>query len=193
MPIPIPNRASGFTLGDPSASAKIDVFFDIQCPHSKRAWPTIIALLKHYESKPVSVTAHIITLSNHRQAWDMSLALFALSEGDAKRFFDFASFLFDRQDQFYNAQFMQKTHHDLRILAADFAHQHAGVNQQSFLKKMDAYETYIDARTPIRFAATRAVWATPTFFINNADDVPISFDSNLQDWICVLDALMAKK
>ena len=80
MPIPIPNRASGFTLGPSSANVKIDVFFDIQCPHSKQTWPTIIELLKYYESKSVSVTAHLITLSNHRQAWDLSLALFALAD-----------------------------------------------------------------------------------------------------------------
>lgn len=190
MPIPIPNRASGFTLGEPLANAKIDVFFDIQCPHSKRAWPTIIELLKHYESKGLSVTAHIITLSNHRQAWDLSLAMFALADDDAERFFDFASFLFKRQEQFYNASFMHKTHSDLRLLAADFANQHTGIEKEKFLNRMDDHDVYIDARTPIRFAATRSVWATPTFFINNADDVPVSFDSSLQDWIDVIDPLI---
>ena len=190
MPIPIPNRSSGFTLGDPLANIKIDIFFDIQCPHSKRAWPTIINLLKYYESKPVCITAHIITLSNHRQSWDFNLALFALADGDAQRFFDFVGFLFERQEQFYNAPFMHKTHDDLRQLASDFAHQHAGVDKVSFLKRMDEHDIYIDARTPIRFAATRSVWATPTLFINNADDVPVKFDSSLQDWVDVINPLI---
>ena len=191
MPIPIPYRASGFILGDLSASAKIDVFFDIQCPHSKRSWPTIIELLKHYESKPVSVTAHIITLSNHRQAWDLNLALFALADGDAKRFFDFVSFLFERQEQYLNEPFKHKTHEDLRQLAAGFAKQHAGVDKSQFLARMDQHDVYIEARTPIRFAATRSVWATPTFFINNADDVPVSFDSDLPQWIDAIEPLLA--
>jgi len=136
MPIPIPRNPSGFTLGDVAATAKIDVFFDIQCPHSKRAWPTIIEFVEHYKPKPVSVTAHIITLSNHRQAWDMSLALFSVADGDPAQFFEFASFLFERQDQFYNAPFLHKTHHDLRELAADFANQYSGVEKASFLEKM---------------------------------------------------------
>ena len=191
MPIPIPKRSSGFTLGDPSALVKIDIFFDIQCPHSKRLWPTIVNLLKHYKAKPVNVTAHLITLSNHRQAWDMSLALFALADGSAAEFFDFTSFLFERQEQFSNAQFLNKTHADLRALAAGFAKDHAGLNREEFLKKMESHEIYIEARTPIRFAATRAVWATPTLFINNADDVPLSFDSNLSDWISAIDALLS--
>ena len=190
MPIPIPHRASGFTVGDPTASAKIDIFFDIQCPHSKRAWPTIMQLLKHYQSKPVNVTAHLITLSNHRQAWDVSLGLFALAKGDANRFFEFASFLFERQEQYYNAPFRHKTHQDLCLLVADFANQHAGLNQQEFLEHMDTHDVYIEARTPIRFAATRSVWATPTFFINNADNVPISYESSLQDWTATIDPLL---
>lgn len=191
MPIPIPHRTSGFTLGAPSATAKIDIFFDIQCPHSKRAWPTIIEVLKHYQSKPVSVTAHLITLSNHRQAWDMSLGLFTLAEGNAKRFFDFAGFLFEQQAQFYNAPFKHKTHEDLRQLVSEFASQHSGIEQKNFLERMDTHDVYIQARTPIRFAATRSVWATPTLFINNADDVPVNHESSLQDWIAVIDPLLA--
>ena len=190
MPIPIPNRASGFTLGDPSALVNIDIFFDIQCPHSKQLWPTIVSLINHYQSQAVNVTAHLITLSNHRQAWDMSLALFALAQGDAQRFFNFVSFLFERQEQFLNAPFRHKTHADLRTLAAEFAEQHAGLNQDDFLKRMDTHEVYIEARTPIRFAATRAVWATPTIFINNADEVPLKFDSELTDWVKLIDSLL---
>ena len=94
MAIPIPHRTSGFTLGDPIADVKIDVFFDIQCPHSKTYWPTLLGLLDHYKSEPVSVTAHLITVSNHHQAWVMSLALMAVAQGDAKTFFDFATYLF---------------------------------------------------------------------------------------------------
>ena len=138
----------------------------------------------------MSITAHIITLSNHRQAWDLNLALFSLADGDPTLFFDFVGFLFDRQEQFYNASFKHKTHEDLRQLTADFAHQHSGVEKTKLIARMDEHDIYIDARTPIRFAATRSVWATPTFFINNADDVPVSFDSSVQEWIDVIDPLL---
>jgi protein-disulfide isomerase len=191
MSIPIPHRVSGFILGAPEARAKIDVFFDIQCPHSKRAWPTIVQILNHYESKPVSVTAHLITLSNHRQAWDISLGLFALAKGDANRFYGFTTFLMERQEQYYNVPFRHKTHEDLRQLITDFANEYAGLDRHEFLEEIDTHDVYIEARTPIRFAATRSVWATPTFFINNADDVPLNHDSSLNDWIAVIDPLLA--
>ena len=49
---------------------------------------------------------------------------------------------------------------------------------------------YVQARTPIRYAATRAVWATPTLFINNADNVPVDHQSTLADWQAVIDPLL---
>ena len=190
MPIPIPKRPSGFTAGDINASVTVDVFLDIQCPHSKQAWPIICQLVEHYQGQSVSVTVHLMTLSNHRQSWDISLGLFAVADGDAKVFFDFASYLYERQDQFYNAVFEHKTHNDLRQLAARFAVDHAGVDPDWIIKRMSDNDVYINARTPIRFAATRAVWATPTFFINNADDVPITFESTLEEWVNAIGKLL---
>jgi hypothetical protein len=121
----------------------------------------------------------------------MSLGLFAVAAGDARAFFDFASFIYERQEQFYNGVFEHKTHDDLKQLVADFAVQHAGVERDWVVSRMSQSDVYIDARTPIRFAATRSVWATPTFFINNADDVPITFESTIDQWIGVVDSLLA--
>jgi hypothetical protein len=147
--------------------------------------------MQHYRDQPVSLRVHLITLSNHRQAWDMSLGLFALAEGDAEKFYDFATFLYERQEQFYNGPFSHKTHEDLRQLVADFAEEHAGADRSSFLKRMGDDDIYVLARTPIRYAATRAVWATPTLFINNADKVPVDQESTLADWQAVIAPLLA--
>lgn len=187
MAIPIPNRSSGFTLGDNNATLKIEVFVDIQCPHSKRIWPTLLEVLTHYRNKPISLTTHLITLSNHRQAWDMSLGLFAVAEGNAQAFFDFATFLYEKQELFYSGPFRNKTHEDLRQLVADCALEHSNNDKETLLTRMDDNDIYIAARTPIRYAATRSVWATPTLFINNADDVPLNHESTLQDWITLID------
>ncbi|GAA6151591.1 DsbA family protein [Pseudoteredinibacter isoporae] len=191
MAIPIPHRPSGFLLGDPAAAVTLDAFIDIQCPHSSAAWPTLMAVLDHYRGKSLSLRVHMITLSNHRQAWDVSLGLFAFSEGDADKFRNFASFTYERQGEFYNSEFLHKTHNDLREFVADLAQEHADVNRQEFLKRMASNEVYIDARTPIRYAATKSVWATPTFFVNNGDNVPVDHKSKLDDWKALIDPLLA--
>lgn len=190
MAIPIPHRPSGFLLGDPAALVTLDAFVDIQCPHSQTAWPTLMKVMEHYKNKPVSLRVHLITLSNHRQAWDVSLGLFAYSEGNADKFYQFATFLYERQETFYNAPFLHKTHEDLRQFVADLAQQQGVTNRAEFLQRMMDNDIYIDARTPIRYAATKGVWATPTFFVNNGDSVPVNHKSSLADWQGLIDSLL---
>lgn len=190
MTIPIPHRSSGFLLGDAAALITLDAFIDIQCPHSRTIWPTLLAVSEHYKDKPVSLRVHLITLSNHRQAWDMSLGLFALAQGNASKFYDFTTFIFERQAQFYNDKFLHKSHYDLIQLIADFSEEHASVDRDKFINNMNNNDIYIQARTPIRYAATKAVWATPTLFINNAGKVPLDHQSRLTDWQAVIDPML---
>lgn len=190
MAIPIPHRSSGFTLGPADADVKVDAFIDLQCPHSKKVWPNLITLLEYYKDAAVSVTVHIITLSNHRQAWDVSLGVFALAKSDAKKAFDFITYLYLNQDQYYNGPFLNKTQNDLHNLIADFAVDFDKVDRDLFLSDMKEHDVYINGRTPIRYAATKSVWATPTLFINNADDVPVNHESDLDAWREVVDPLL---
>lgn len=190
MAIPIPHRPSGFLLGDAAAKITIDAFIDIQCPHSRKIWPTLLEVLEYYKDESVSLRVHLITLSNHRQAWDMSLGLFALADGEAKKFYEFATFLYERQSQFYNGPFLHKTHDDLMQLVADFAEEHSGADREKLLNRMSDSDIYVQARTPIRYAATKAVWATPTLFINNADKIPVDHESSLAQWQEVLEPLL---
>lgn len=190
MTIPIPHRPSGFLLGDAAAQITIDAFIDIQCPHSRTIWPRLLEVSNYYKGESVSLRVHLITLSNHRQAWDMSLGLFALADGDAVKFYDFATFIYERQAQFYNGEFLHKTHDDLMQLVADFAEEHDSLNRTKFIERMSDNDIYVQARTPIRYAATKAVWATPTLFINNANKVPVDHKSSFADWQAVIEPLL---
>ncbi|MBU2893083.1 thioredoxin domain-containing protein [Colwellia sp. D2M02] len=120
----------------------------------------------------------------------MSLALFAFAEGDADKFYDFTIFIFERQSQFYNGRFLDKTHADLLQLVASFAQQHSGQERETFLKRMADSDIYEQARTPIRYAATKGGWATPTLFINNANKVPVDHKSTFADWQAVIEPLL---
>jgi hypothetical protein len=73
---------------------------------------------------------------------------------------------------------------------ADFAEEHAGVIRDKFIERMNDSDIYVQARTPIRYAATKAVWATPTLFINNAGNVPVDHKSSLADWQAVIAPLL---
>lgn len=64
------------------------------------------------------------------------------------------------------------------------------IDREQFLSEMKGYDVYINGRTHIRYAATKSVWATPTLFINNADDVPVNHESDLDAWRAVIDPLL---
>ena len=81
-------------------------------------------------------------MSSHRQVWDINLGLFALAEGKANTFFDFFAYIYARQEQFYNASFMHKTHKNLRYLILQFAEQHAKVDPVKFLNRMGDDDIY---------------------------------------------------
>lgn len=190
MTTPIPHRPSGVLIGDKAADVMIEAFVDIQCPHSRKLWPTLLDVMQHYKNESVNLRVHLITLSNHRQAWDMSLGLFALADGDNKVFYDFATVLYKEQSEFYNSEFMHKTQNDLRQLIADKAESHLKIDRSKFLNRMNDDDIYTLARTPIRYAATKSVWATPTLFINNGGNVPVNHSSSLSDWQNVINPLL---
>ena len=73
---------------------------------------------------------------------------------------------------------------------ASFAKEHSGAESETFLKRMSDNDIYGQARTPIRYAATKAVWATPTLFINKAGKVPVDHQSSLADWQTVIEPLL---
>ena len=189
IPIPIPKRPSGVLLGDSAAELTIDAFVDLQCPHSRVIWPTLLELMSFYKNSSLSLRVHLMSLSNHRQAWDLNLGLLALSDGNADKFYNFATILYECQDEFYNDAFKNKTHEDLRQLIADKAEHHFKIDRSAFLNRMNDHDIYILARTPIRYAATKSVWATPTIFINNGSAVPLDHLSTLQDWQNLIDPL----
>lgn len=191
MPIPISRKPSGYFHGSRDAKVQIEAFIDIQCPHSKLAWPSLIALKDHYTKGEIGLAVHLITLSNHRQAWDVSKGIFALAGDNDETFFTFASYLYARQADYYNGPFRDKTHQDLLNLIADFAHDFSGFDREEMLKRIETGEVYTDARTPIRFASTKGVWATPTFFLNGSDLVgKFSEEPTLDEWRAVVDPLL---
>ena len=53
MPIPIPQRPSGYRLGNSSAPIQIEMFFDLECPFSKKGWQTILKVVEAYSPEQI--------------------------------------------------------------------------------------------------------------------------------------------
>lgn len=191
MPIPIPRRPSGYVKGEASALLQVEAFIDIQCPYSKKAWPTLLAVSDHYGPQRVQLRVQLLSMANHRQSWDVTKAIVAVASDDSDLFFKLATFLYERQEQFFNGPFKQRSQVDLydlivRLLA-EFGYQ---TDPTEFIKRLESDGVYAAAKVPSRVAFSRGVWATPTFFINGAEATQLSSSSTLNEWNDILDPLL---
>ncbi|MGF1515001.1 MAG: DsbA family protein [Elainellaceae cyanobacterium] len=201
MSIPVPPRFPGYRLssGDASvqdasvqdAPVQIEVFLDLECPFSKKAWPTMLALINQGDP-PVAITAHMIVLCDHRQSWDLTKALTEVAGNDGQRGWKFISHLYQHQQDFNSAAFEDKTRQDLFRLMGRLV--------ESFDPALPASELVKDsaedggaiascAKRSIRYAADRGVWSTPTFIINGSKVPQLESSSTLSDWQAFLASL----
>lgn len=189
MPIPIPQRPSGYRLGNADAPIVIETFFDIECPFSKKGWQTILQVAEAYSGDLIYLIFYPMTLSNHRQSWDATKAAIAVADNDTNKFIDFVSYLFERQSEFANEASKDKTQTDWHNMLADYAVA-KGLDRDKFLELLESKEIYNQARIPARFATIRGVWSTPTFYINGAEATDFSSQSSLQQWQDTIDSLL---
>lgn len=192
MPIPIPKRPSGYIKGEASALLQIEAFVDIQCPYSKKAWPTLLAVSDHYDPEKVQLRVQLLSMANHRQSWDMTKAIFAVAGADAEIFFKLATFLYERQEQFFNGVFKQRTQLDLYDLIVRFLTEFGyQTDSTEFIKRLESDDVFAAAKIPSRIAFSRGVWSTPTFYINGAEVTQLSSSSTLEEWNKILQPLLS--
>ena len=191
MPIPIPQRPSGYRLGDANATIIIEMFFDLECPFSKKGWQTILQVAKAYSAEQIYLILYPMTLGNHRQSWDATKAAIAVAGDDTDKFVNFVSYLFDRQSEFANEASKDRTQtqwHDLLARYAVDATEWS--NKEQFVELLNSKDIYSQARIPARFATLRGIWSTPTYFINGAEASDLSSQSSLQEWQDTINSLL---
>ena len=188
MPIPIPQRPSGYRLGKGDAP---EMFFDLECPFSKKGWQTILQVVEAYSPEQLYLILLPMTLGNHRQSWDAARAAIAVAGDDSEKFISFVSYILDRQAEFANEASKDRTQTQWQEMLADYAiDATAWSNKDKFIELLNSKDVYSQARIPARFAAQRGVWSTPTYFINGAEATDLSSQSSLADWQRQIDSLL---
>ncbi|MEL7077972.1 MAG: thioredoxin domain-containing protein [Cyanobacteria bacterium J06582_2] len=191
MPIPIPSRPSGYRLGQSDAPVQIEMFFDLECPFSKKGWQNIMQVVSAYSPDQISLVLQPMTLGNHRQSWDATKAAIAVAGDDADKFVSFVNYILDRQTEFANEASKDTTQTEWQQTLADYVLDSTEMsNKAEFLQLLNSKEVYAKARIPARFATIRGVWSTPTFFINGAEASNLSSKSSLADWQSQIDSLL---
>lgn len=190
MPIPLARKPSGAFTGSRTAPVQVEIFLDVQCPYSAKAWPVIRQLAAHY-GEAIGLSVNLMVLSNHRQSWDVTLGLFGLAGGDDARFLDFLTFLYQQQERFWNGQFADRTHNDLKSLVGELGREFDGTDPERMAELLNDTAVFAAAKEPGRYAALCGVWSTPTIFINNSERSDLGSSSALGDWQTLIDPLLA--
>ena len=190
MALNVPKRPSGYLLGDGNAPVQMEVFLDIQCPFSKKAWPTLMAICDAYPAGEVAIRAQFMALANHGQAWTMTRLLHAICGQDPDKFRDFAGFLYANQERFYNGPFADQTPNNLLKFAVTLAHEW-NASEADVAARLNSDEVSEQTRIPIRHAARRGVWSTPTFVVNGVEATNMGSANTIDEWKSALDELLA--
>lgn len=193
MAPPIPKRPVGYRKGHCDAPVQVEVFVDIECPFSKKAWSTVTALSKTFKDEQLGITVYPVVLADHRQSWEVTKAAILIAKDDATTIWDCFTYLYDRQEQFSQDAFEQKTHLDLLHLLAEFAADFTGqADKTNWLEQLRDEAIAKEAKAPIRFSIIRGVWSTPTFFVNGSQADSLTSSSTLEDWHEIVQPLLSR-
>lgn len=123
--VPIPSRPDGYALSltaPATAPVVLEAFFDLLCPDSKAAWPTIKQLLSHY-STSLYFLLHTFPLPYHTWSFianNGAHVIDALSGGNLTAVRAYTDLMFDIQESYYNAATQSMSSADIyKKLASD--------------------------------------------------------------------------
>ena len=189
MSFPQFRKIPGIRLGEGIDSVRLDLFFDLQCPYSKKAWDVIGHSISNNWSTQLDIYFQPICLSHHRQSWDLTRTLFAIQYFDEARVIDYINAVYSDHGQFYNANWTLKGQDVFLSFLSSFSKDMVGVSEDALLKKMAEDQTHTDSKRSIHYAAVKQVWSTPTFFVNNVPLSDLTSSSTVNDWNKIISSL----
>ncbi len=182
MTFPSFRRLPGIKIENGDHRIKLDLFFDLQCPYSKKSWDVIgESVLSEWKDK-LSIYFQPICLSHHRQSWDLTRALLAINSIDESRALEFINHVYSNQEQFYNAAWKSRGQDEFLNDLATFSQKLIDLSVSDFVKIVESDDNYSKSKKSIHYAAVKQVWSTPTFLFNDVPVAELDSSSSLEDW-----------
>eukprot|EP01013_Petalomonas_cantuscygni_P018016 TRINITY_DN35326_c0_g1_i1.p1 TRINITY_DN35326_c0_g1~~TRINITY_DN35326_c0_g1_i1.p1 ORF type:complete len:220 (+),score=25.99 TRINITY_DN35326_c0_g1_i1:37-660(+) len=187
-----PHVAPGYAyaVGDPRASVKLEMFLDLQCPYSNRAWPVIQAVLSHYGTSRVFFVPHVFVIGHHHQAWDAAAALEVVAAWDAAKAIPFITKMFSRQSEFTNGAWLNRTRAELFTLFTSYAAAaDIGMPAAAFRRNIALDNATSAVGVNWHYAINVGMAYTPTYLVNG---VKVAADSTwtFEQWTSLLDQVV---
>lgn len=189
--IPIPKTRLGYVYngGSNDAPISLDIHMGPLCPDSRDALPAAKQVATHYGPKTLRLTLHMFPLPYHHHSFYTAIGAKAVlklsSVVSAYQYFDL---VYNNLAMLSNDATVNMSTTQVLGLLAGFASQ-VGIERQQFLATMAMPELDSECRGAWKYSCSRAVFGTPTFFLN---DVTVAADPTwtLDDWKQVIDPLL---
>ncbi|KAE9603520.1 hypothetical protein Lal_00002473 [Lupinus albus] len=174
-------------------SILVEAFYDPLCPDSRDSWPPLKNALHHYGHR-VSLVVHLLPLPYHDNAFVASRALHIVNGLNTSATYPLLEWFFENQEKFYNVPTRNLSRASIVKKIVKSATEVVGESHYKSIKNgFNDTDTDILTRISFKYAASRGVYGTPTFFVNGFL-LPDSGDSvNYTAWRKVLDPLVGKK
>ena len=182
MTSPSFERLPGIEIGNGNHRIRLDLFFDLQCPYSKKSWDVIGESVSNEWKDRIGIYFQPICLSHHRQSWDLTRALLAIKNIDESRALEFINHVYSNQEQFYNAGWKSKGQDEFLNDLARFSQKIVDRSAKDFINSIESDDNYSRSKKSIHYAAVKQVWSTPTFLFNDVPVADLDSSSSLEDW-----------
>eukprot|EP00541_Cyclophora_tenuis_P018971 CAMPEP_0116572276 /NCGR_PEP_ID=MMETSP0397-20121206/18078_1 /TAXON_ID=216820 /ORGANISM="Cyclophora tenuis, Strain ECT3854" /LENGTH=173 /DNA_ID=CAMNT_0004100571 /DNA_START=827 /DNA_END=1345 /DNA_ORIENTATION=+ len=147
------------------------IFFDLQCPYSKKCWEHLPSIKERFKEE-YEITTHVTSLAFHAQAFPAQCAATLIGTqlgADARQKFE--DMCFENQDSYMNAALGDCRKSDVSAVFADIADK-AGLlgeklNRQQFIADIESWEKAVKpAYAEHKVALAFGVYGTPKHVIN---------------------------
>lgn len=189
---PIPYRVDGFSSpagGVAGAPIEFDFFLDLLCPDCHDAWPNIQSVVTYY-GKNINARLHTFPLPYHTWGFLAAQSFHVVNSANSTvAAFQWADTLFANQQNFWNGVTSQNTGADVLAQLQKLAVSSGVITAQAFAAGMNDDNLNEETRVSWKYACSRGVLGTPTFFVNG---VQVNGQPSwaLSDWRMIMDPLL---
>lgn len=189
--IAIPSHPFGYPQGSSDAPVVLEVFVDLLCPDSADSWDTLKQVFAYYGPEKLRFVTHLFTLPLiHNSFFANQGARVVEKYANESAFWSYVDLIFLNQEQFWSAPTQNLTANQVIDLLASTTETAGIMPKSDFLEGFSDPYTASEAFNSWKYACSRVIGDTPTFFVNGAQ---VAADSSwtLKMWQQILNPLFS--
>jgi len=190
---PIPYRPDGFTVSQGSTTSPIqfDMFLDLLCPDCAAAWPNVKDVMDYYKDQ-INTVIHFFPLPYHTYGFTVAQSAHVFIQATQPSYSvlrNFSDYIFTNQAQFWNSAVNTISPAQVVSNLGQLVEEGGFLTASQFNAGMADDNINENTRVSWKYACSRGVLGTPTFFVNG---VNVNGDPSwtLAEWRTLLDPLL---